>query len=137
LTDELIREFAAGNLYFNIHTAANPAGELRGQIRPGEVVATAIEQLTDVVPGAYRLAQNYPNPFNPVTTITFDLPRTTRARLDVYDVLGRTVAVLLDARLTPGTYAVTFDATALPSGVYFYRLTAGDVVRTRQMAVLK
>ncbi|GIV57285.1 MAG: hypothetical protein KatS3mg042_0198 [Rhodothermaceae bacterium] len=137
LTDDLIREFAAGNLYFNIHTAANPAGELRGQIRPGEVVATAIEQLTDVVPGAYRLAQNYPNPFNPVTTITFDLPRATRARLDVFDVLGRTVAVLLDARLTPGTYAVTFDATALPSGVYFYRLTAGDVVRTRQMAVLK
>ncbi len=78
------------------------------------------------MPGEFRLMQNYPNPFNPVTKITFSIPDNAYIKLMVYDVQGREVAVLADADYKTGNYEVTFNATMLSSGVYFYRLNAGE-----------
>lgn len=74
------------------------------------------------IPKTLSLRQNYPNPFNPATTITYALPGDAKVRLTLYDNLGRTVRILVDGSAAAGTYAVSFDARALPSGVYFYRL---------------
>ena len=137
LTDDLIQDLLAGNLYLNLHTAAHPPGEIRGQVRAGGVVATAIEVVDDQVPEAFTLSQNYPNPFNPATTIEFSLAQSTRAVLRVYNVLGQKVVTLVDGRLPAGSYRVVFEAGGLPTGVYYYQLEAGGRVHTQQMLLLK
>jgi len=98
-------------------------------------VHTAVEDET--VPGTFALRQNYPNPFNPATTIEYTLPATGRVRLEVFDVLGRVVAVLVDREEAVGTHSVPFDASSLASGLYLYRLTSGDKVETMKMMLLK
>ncbi|TVR12627.1 MAG: T9SS C-terminal target domain-containing protein [Balneolaceae bacterium] len=85
----------------------------------------------------FMLMQNYPNPFNPTTTISYTLPESTSVTLQVYDMLGRQVATLVDAQVQAGQHQVTFDASALSSGVYIYRLQAGSTILTRQLTVLK
>jgi hypothetical protein len=89
------------------------------------------------LPEAYFLSANYPNPFNPSTEIRFALPEAARVDLVVYDVLGREVARLVDGTQEAGHHRAPFDASALPSGVYLYRLTAGDFVETRRMVLMK
>ncbi len=90
-----------------------------------------------ITPSEFSLAQNYPNPFNPQTEIVFRIAETGRVRLAVYDIVGREVAVLADDVHDAGSYAVTFDAEALASGTYVYRLTANGFSRTMKMLVLK
>lgn len=103
----------------------------------------AVEKTVSPIPEAFALDQNYPNPFNPSTHISFALARQGRATLTVFDASGREVAHLLKAQeLGAGSYTTTFDASALASGVYFYRLTVtGDVgaglTQTRKMVLLK
>jgi hypothetical protein len=89
------------------------------------------------LPGQISLAQNYPNPFNPKTTIAFDIPRASHVNLEVYNLLGQRVAVVHDGYLGAGHHALIFDASALGSGVYFYRLNAGENSTARKMVVLK
>ena len=89
------------------------------------------------LPNVFVLAQNYPNPFNPTTVVSFQLPVASDVRLVAYDLLGREVTVLLDEKKAPGSFEVKFDAAGLPSGVYFYRMTAGACVLTRKMIVIK
>ena len=89
------------------------------------------------MPAAFRLHGNYPNPFNPETTIRFDLKERARVRLQVFNVLGQTVATLVDEEMATGTYRAVFDAKGLPSGSYFYRLEAGPFSETRLMVLLK
>jgi hypothetical protein len=96
-----------------------------------------VDGQSDLLPSEYALHQNYPNPFNPTTTIEFDLPFATRAHLVVYDVLGKVVARLLDEYRPAGHYRVRFAADGIPSGVYFYKLTAGEFSRVRKLMVLK
>jgi hypothetical protein len=86
---------------------------------------------------AFALAQNFPNPFNPSTTIEFNLPEKTDARLSVCDALGREVAVLHSGMTEAGTYRMTFDAAGLTSGVYLCRLSAGAKMQTMKMNLLK
>ena len=88
-------------------------------------------------PRSHVLAQNYPNPFNPTTRISFQLPVAERVRLSVFDVLGREVAVLMDEMKSPGVYELQFDGTGLTSGVYLYRLQAGNTVLARKMALVR
>ncbi len=91
-----------------------------------------------VLPTAYLLYQNYPNPFNPVTRIRYDLPEASRVTCSVYDLLGRKVKDLEDNQLKqPGSYELTFDASGLASGVYFYRISANDYVAAKKMIVIK
>ncbi len=89
------------------------------------------------VPTSYSLGQNYPNPFNPSTTIGYALPTSVHVILKVYDVLGREVKTLVDQFQAAGTYGVMFDASDLPSGVYFYQLSAGSHTFTKKLMLVK
>ncbi len=95
------------------------------------------EMATGNVPTGFALEQNYPNPFNPTTVISYQLPAFSEVRLVVHDLLGREVGALVNERKSPGTYDVKFSASGLASGVYFYRLTAGNRVLTRKMVMMK
>jgi len=92
---------------------------------------------SEIQPLQFSLAQNYPNPFNPSTTIKYELPKSSMVSLSVYDILGREVSLLVNERKNAGSYEVKFDASRLASGVYFYRLLAGDHVSTKKMIVLR
>jgi hypothetical protein len=98
---------------------------------------STIESVPETAPARFALDQNFPNPFNPTTTIRFTLASQTRVRLDVYDVLGERVGVLVDDVLVPGEHQVTFDARGLPSGSYFYRITSGGQSKTGTMLLMK
>jgi len=90
------------------------------------------------LPTVVELQQNYPNPFNPVTTINYSIPEQSRVRLEVFDVLGRKVATLLDGEnKTAGRYSVRFDARNLASGMYIYRLQAGNKTITKKLTLIK
>ncbi|MGA7303428.1 MAG: T9SS type A sorting domain-containing protein [Rhodothermales bacterium] len=97
---------------------------------------TAVEDSPDV-PTAYRLGANYPNPFNPATTISYDLPERARVHLSIHDMLGREIRILVDETQPAGTYATSFDAKSLPSGLYIYRLRAGSFDKTGTMMLVK
>lgn len=83
------------------------------------------------------LKDNYPNPFNPVTNIKFVISKTGIVKLTVYDVLGREVAKLVDGSIEAGEHTITWNAISFPSGVYFYKLVAGDFVQTKRMILIK
>ena len=137
LTDMLVRELVEGRLYVNVHTTANPGGEIRGQVaNSGDLVSIVVEQVSKQMPSSFQLDQNYPNPFNPSTTISFALHSSGRVSLKIYNVLGQQVAVLLDGVKSAGVYKVTFDASALSSGVYFYRLSTGAGLSVAKKMVL-
>lgn len=89
------------------------------------------------IPSEYALAQNYPNPFNPVTTIHFELKNSDMTKLDIFDVTGRHVRTLLNGSVDAGSYDLRFDASALSSGIYFYRLTSGSFTDIKKMSLLK
>ncbi len=89
------------------------------------------------LPERFRLEQNYPNPFNPATSITYGVSTSGPVRLEVFDVLGRRVAVLVDHEQTPGLYTVSFSGEARASGLYFYRLESAGKVVTKTMTLLK
>jgi hypothetical protein len=224
LTPGLINELLAGNIYINVHTTANPGGEIRGQLNVTAVIipveltsftadvingsvelnwSTATEtnnsgfeiqrrveftqwdkvgfvtgrgtttesqtysytdklvkngsysyrlkqidydgsfEYSDVVdvevtaPIEFALHQNYPNPFNPSTTIRFELKLSGQTLLKIYDLLGKEVFRLVDEELEAGAYKVTFDANALSSGIYYYRLETSSFNQVRKMILLK
>ena len=89
------------------------------------------------VPDKFILNQNYPNPFNPSTTISFNLPNTNLVTLKIFNPLGQEVAILYNDILHAGPHNFTFNASELPSGVYFYRLEAGSFAQTKKMILLK
>lgn len=89
------------------------------------------------LPTEFSLGQNFPNPFNPVTKITYTLPAASFVSLKVFDMLGKQIALLKEQQQDPGNYTVDFDALTLPSGIYYYRLTAGKYSATKKMTVLK
>ena len=98
---------------------------------------TSIDHTDTHLPGGWFLSQNFPNPFNPTTAVSYQLPAVSDVKLVVYDMLGREVAVLVKERKPAGNYELSFDASGLAGGVYFYRLTAAQFVQTRRMIVLK
>ena len=100
-------------------------------------VTTSVRQNDALSPESFTLHQNYPNPFNPSTQIEFAMPKSSYARLVVYDALGRLVTTLVDQQLPAGLHPYTFDAAGLAGGVYFYRLSAGTFNETRRMLLVK
>ncbi len=85
----------------------------------------------------YELYQNYPNPFNPSTTIKYEIKELTDVELKVFDILGREIITLVNEQKSPGSFEIEFNASGLPSGIYFYRLQAGSFVETKKMMLMK
>ncbi|MEJ2054431.1 MAG: T9SS type A sorting domain-containing protein [Calditrichaceae bacterium] len=91
----------------------------------------------NIIPQKYALEQNYPNPFNPKTTIKYQLSSAGKVQLKIYNILGQAIQTLVSEQQKAGKYQVTWDASRFPSGVYFYRIEAGDFVKTRRMLLIK
>ncbi|MCH8124180.1 MAG: T9SS type A sorting domain-containing protein [Bacteroidetes bacterium] len=101
-------------------------------------VTTDIERDEDAeIPNEYELFQNYPNPFNPVTTIRFAISNREWVNVEVYNILGKRVATLVDGYVEAGEFNVEFNASELPSGIYIYRMTAGSFSMSKQLTLLK
>jgi hypothetical protein len=101
------------------------------------VMTTDVRENTASVPDQYSLGQNYPNPFNPVTKITYNVPVKAEVSLSVFNVLGEKVATLVDGTREAGSYTADFIATDLPSGVYYYSLTANEFTSSKKMMLVK
>ncbi|HUF10847.1 MAG TPA: Ig-like domain-containing protein [Rhodothermales bacterium] len=133
-----VSDLEAGATYFWRVRAVNGAG-LSGYASPFHFTLAAnvaVEDGADV-PDRFALLPNYPNPFNPQTTIPYELPRAAAVELIVYDLYGRVVERLVDGRRPAGRHTVVFDARAVPSGVYIYRLQAEDWSQARRLVLVK
>ena len=100
-------------------------------------VPVGISNNNNQIPSAYKLEQNYPNPFNPTTNITYALPVSGNVELKIYDLLGREVTTLVNTFVNAGTHVVPFDASALSSGVYLYKITSGSFIDSKKMVLIK
>ncbi len=109
----------------------------------GTILKTTLGIISEVnlpstnLPKVINLFQNYPNPFNPNTTIKFETTSKSHVELKIFDILGKEVKSLINQYLAPGSYSVEFNGTSLPSGIYFYRMRAGDLSETKQMILVK
>ena len=140
-------------LYFDIHTPIfaadtvdNVTYRVYSQLDTTKSVSGVVQlnmSITDVndgrhsLPSGFALLQNYPNPFNPSTTISFSLPRGSRVQLDVFDVLGRSIDSRDLRNLSAGDHSISYNASTLASGVYFYRVTTQFGAQSRKMMLLK
>ena len=110
-------------------------------IRVGKTWATSVlssvQQVSNEVPGEFKLWQNYPNPFNPVTNLEFGIKEPGFVSLKVFDILGKEVASLVNEKLSPGKYKTEFSGGNLSSGMYFYKLETENFVETRRMMLVK
>lgn len=146
--DSSTQAFAEGLFNLQFVTSSGSRG-VHNPFYAEDVLVNTIEYLRGVlavdprpderagIPSAFALHPNYPNPFNPSTTIRFDVPEPSHVKLVIYNALGQVVEVLVDERLTPNTYEVTFNASNLSSGLYLYKLVADGYVSTRKMLLLK
>jgi hypothetical protein len=112
-------------------------GMLKDGIVYGDTTLTDVDDQINGIPTTYMLDQNFPNPFNPSTKITYEIPVQSNVLLRVYDIIGNEVATLVHEPKPAGIYHILFDATSLSSGVYFYRMQAGDYIETKKMIYLK
>ena len=108
-----------------------------GMIDPSTANIAYKQNNTEQLPTEFALHQNYPNPFNPATEISFSLPNAADVKLEIFNIMGQRVATLADQHLEAGNHGVIWDGSHVASGVYFYRLEAGDFVESRKMVLLK
>jgi hypothetical protein len=126
-----------GVLYIDNIAVSNTGPELEPLIdKMGEDSIVSVEDESSL-PSDFRLFQNYPNPFNPTTSIRYSVLSSTYVNLTVYNVLGQEIQTLVNEEKYPGMYEVVFDASHLSSGIYFYRLTAGQYTETKKMILQK
>jgi len=102
-----------------------------------ELVEVDRPEMEESVPTVTALSQSYPNPFNAAAVITYELAVTSNVTLEIYNLLGEKVATLIDERQDPGQKSVVWDASRVSSGLYFYKLTAGDFTETRRMMLVR
>ena len=140
-------------LYGNVLTSTS---SYLTQLSDGDYIATGYEEYpvglfvrytltpgTDVnpknksIPEKVALSQNYPNPFNPSTVITYSLPRKSNVNLKIYNALGEEVSILVSQNQNAGNYEVTFNASNLPSGIYFYSIQTDEFVSVKKMILIK
>ncbi len=160
----MIRKIGNGDSVYATKFANNPSAQLNGVrqicftkqskmlvlgfqlVNAGTLTGWLKQYIADTLTGiqnkngtvkTFSLSQNYPNPFNSSTALSFKLPAASNVRLVVYDILGREVVVLVNEKKLAGNYEAKFDGTNLPSGVYFYRIEAGDFKETKKMILVK
>jgi len=103
----------------------------------GIKVKLATGLINNETPVKYYLSQNYPNPFNPVTKISYGLMKSSNVKITVYDLLGKEVSVLVNGYQASGNYYATFEASKYSSGIYYYKIEAGDFVEVKKMSLVK
>jgi hypothetical protein len=137
--DSLVVSVDGGSHRYSYYALATDNVGNMESVRPLVVTTDIVNDISTAssVPLEFSLSQNYPNPFNPTTQIVFSLSAPVRATLKIYDMLGREIATLIDEQKNPGRYTVRWDASRVASGVYFYRLIAGDFVQTRRLSFIK
>jgi len=122
---EQLKQFWDGSIWVNEWKETN-----------SYIPLTGVEKLTDGIK-AYSLSNNYPNPFNPSTTISYSVPEMEFITLKVFDVLGNEIETIANEEKPAGSYEIEFNADGLTSGIYFYRLQAGNFVETKKMILIK
>ncbi|MFO7445285.1 MAG: T9SS type A sorting domain-containing protein [Ignavibacteriaceae bacterium] len=139
-------EFEYGNKIFlddsnNVLIGGDVAGSTNGwnflAFKINQNKSTGVEANNSYAPAEYFLSQNYPNPFNPVTKINFSIPQSSDVKIEVYDILGRFIFELFNEYLNTGNYNIDFDASDLPSGTYFYKLSAGANILVKKAVLIK
>ena len=113
------------------------SAEIHGSPGADDKISTGLSASGRHIPGEITLFQNYPNPFNPETSLMYRIPESGLVKLVVYDLRGKEAATLVDEMQSPGEYHLRFDASGLPSGIYFYRLTHGRTSRVKKMILLR
>jgi len=139
--DEKIYFVNQNNSISNPIITADYPVELIGKVNQGRPiivssVVTDTEENTRI-PTEFTLEQNYPNPFNPTTTISYQIPADNLVTLKIYDILGTEIATLVNENKSAGKHEVKFDASNLPSGIYLYKISAGNFVQTKKMILMK
>ena len=119
--------------YYARAFVTNSAGTVYSDVVDFTFIETGVEKL----PAEFVLNTNFPNPFNPTTTIGYQLPIESDVELSIFDMNGKTIATLIKANMASGYYEVNWDASGLSSGIYFYRLIAGDFIKTNKMLLMK
>ena len=134
LDAESIRSTPPNNYPYTVKRILNGLIQFVNQIPTNQ---NPEEQTTSLIPESYSLSQNFPNPFNPSTKITYQLPVNSEVSLKIFDMLGKEVITLVNEKKDAGRYEVQFNATNLASGMYFYRLAAGNFTDTKRMILIK
>ena len=133
VSDSFATVSAQSGLYLNVQINSNNV-----TIHIDSVGVLSVEEISNgEIVTNYELQQNYPNPFNPSTNIQFSVPQTSYVTLEVYNLVGERVGVLVSEQLSAGTYKYDWNTSNLTSGVYFYRLQSGSFVETKKMMLLK
>jgi hypothetical protein len=101
------------------------------------MTTSSVARIAPILPVDFTLKQNYPNPFNNSTNFEVSVGNQTVVKVEIFDLLGKKVAELLNEKLEPGTYRLPWDASNVPSGVYFTRMTAGNFVQTKRAVLIK
>ena len=130
---------AAGQTFVGFGEQGNTlleSGFLVDTLYRGQIMSVDKEE-SESIPLYYSLSQNYPNPFNPLTVITFTLSKPEHVKISVYNTLGQRIMILLDKPLQTGQHQIEFSAQNLASGVYFYRIEAGEFRDVKRMVLMK
>ena len=136
----LIKGFGLASTYFN--EFGGSVSTLKGCVINGVLYGDTtfvvdVEDAQNPIPTEYKLDQNYPNPFNSSSVIKYSVPKSSQVTLKIFNTLGEEIETLVNEEKSAGTYELNWNAANLPSGVYFYRLQAGDFFETKKMIYLK
>ena len=135
VTMDFVDQYDNFNAYGNLEYLDQDPATAPKWLAMFEAITSA--ETESFLPSGFSLRQNYPNPFNPTTTIEFSIPRSENVSIDIYNLLGQKVTRLIDKVMVSGVHTANWDASNVSSGIYFYRLQAGDFVQTRKMLLLK
>lgn len=149
-SQETIKMFALNFGFVSIEYEGSQDGDILSRVKStvkGAIINDIIYGDTSLVvsigsekipiANEFKLEQNYPNPFNPTTYINFEIPKTLKVSIAVFDILGRNIVTLLDEEKAPGKYTIPFDASNLSSGIYFYVLRTNNFIKSRKMILIK
>jgi hypothetical protein len=134
-TSYIDNDIESGGVYFYI-LGVTDRGGLTTMSNPIRVLTPVFVNGENIV-SEFSLKQNYPNPFNPATVIEFSIPTESKVGLKIYDLLGREIAELVNSELQPGLHKISFNGEKLSSGVYYYKLTAGEFSDIKKLILVK